>query len=271
MLRTRQFVLLPVMVVATSLCWATGSKSHQKPADASPANASEEVQLDVTPAVVTEEQSAPRPAPPQMPPHPPQVSYLNGQLLIIAHNSTLADILSAVSSQTGAVIDVPPGSGAERVVGRMGPGPMRDVLAALLNGSQFNYVMIASLPDSARVEHVILISKANSLETPAPVDNPAIPVNLREQRPLRPITPETKLAPQQPAAEATTPDAADDTSDDDSPTTEQISEGQEPTALDRVVLPTPQVVPQPTGSTPQQPANGATQPSGSPNPLPPHN
>jgi hypothetical protein len=219
-----------------------------------------------------------------MPPQPPQVSYLNGQLLVIAHNSTLADILSAVSSQTGAVIDVPPGSGGERVAGRMGPGPARDVLAALLNGSQFDYVIVASLPNPARVERVILISKTNRLEGTGPMDNPAIPVDLREQQPFQQIVPETKLAPQQDAAEVEpTPDAADDTSEDDSeqPTTEHISEAEEPTEADRVVpQPTgqqlspgqaPQAFPQPIGSNPQQPANGATPPQGFPNPQPPHN
>ena len=268
MLRTRQIVVVPVMVVATALSWATDSKSHHKPA-----NASEEVQTDVTPALATQEQFAPRLTPEQMPPQPPQVSYLNGQLLVIAHNSTLADVLSAVSSQTGAVIDVPPGSGGERVAGRMGPGPARDVLAALLNGSQFDYVIVASLPNPARVERVVLISNDNKLESTGPMDNAAIAVNLPKQQSFQQIVPETKLAPQQ--------DAADDTSEDDSepPTTEQISVAEEPTEADRVVPQSTgqqlfpgqasQTFPQPTGSNPQQPGNGATPPPGVPNPLPP--
>ena len=199
---------------------------------------------------------------------------MDDQLLVVAHNSTLADILSAVSMKTGAVIDVPPGSGRERVAGRMGPGPARDVLAALLNGSQFDYVIVASLPNPARVEHVVLISKANSLEGTVPTDSPAIAVKLREQRPLPQIVPETKLAPppQHVTAAEITPDTADDANEDDSePTTVQISEGQEPLAGDGVVLPAPQASPQPTGNTPQQPGNGANPSPGSPNPPTPHN
>jgi hypothetical protein len=208
-----------------------------------------------------------------MPPQPPQVSFLNDQLLVISHNSTLADILSAVSKQTGAVIELPPGSGGERVAGRMGPGPARDVLAAMLNGSQFDYIIVASLPNPARVEHVVLIAKANSLEGASPADNPAIAAKLQEQQRFQQIVPGIKLATQQNAAKAEpAPDAADDTDEDDSeqPTTVQISEGQEPTAADGVVLPAPQVFPQPVGST-QQPGNGAAPPPGSPNPLTPHN
>ena len=249
-----------MLVVATALCWATDSKPHHKTA-----NAAEEVQTDVTPALETQEQFAPRLTPEQMPPRPPQVSYLNGQLLVIAHNSTLADILSAVSGQTGAVIDMPPGSGGERVAGRMGPGPARDVLAALLNGSQFDYIIVASLPNPAGVEHVILISKTNGLEGSGSTDIPSIAANLPNQQPFQQIVPPTRLAPQQGAAKAEpTPASADDgdTEDDsEQPITEQISAAQEPPAGDGVVvLPgqllssgqAPQASPQPTGSNPRR-------------------
>jgi hypothetical protein len=266
MLCTCQIVVVPVLVVATALCWATDSKSHRKPADAP-----EEVQAEAVPALVSQEQIAPRLTPQQMPARPPQVSYLNGQLLIIAHNSTLADILLAVSSQTGAVIDVPSGSGGERVAGRIGPGPARDVLATLLNGSQFDYVIVASLADSARVEHVVLISKAGGLEGIGPADNPEVAVDRPEQEPFQQIVPPAKQPPQQ--------DAAEDVEDDsDQPTTEQISEGQEPPAGNGVELPgqllSPAQAPPaslpPTGSNPQQPGNGAAPPPGSSNPQRPH-
>jgi len=254
-----------MLVVATALCWAADSKSHRKPADSG-----EEVQLEVVPA--NQEQFAARLTPEQMPPRPPQVSYSNGQLLVIAHNSTLADILSAVSSQTGAVIDVPPGSGSERVAGRIGPGPARDVLAALLNGSQFDYIIVASLANPAGVEHVILISNGNKLESAGPIDNSAIAVSPPNQQAFQQIASPTKLAPPQDTEE----DAEDDS---EQPTTEQISEGQEPPAGDGVELPgqlsshgqVPQASLQPTGSNPQQPGNGATPPPASPNPHAPHN
>ena len=79
----------------------------------------------------------PAPLPPPEPPKPEQmpailpiVSYQNGQLTITAPNSTLSDILRAVKGKTGANIEIPPGSN-ERVVGKMGPGAPRDILAAL--------------------------------------------------------------------------------------------------------------------------------------------
>jgi len=101
----------------------------------------------------------------QMPASPPQVSFHNGQLSITAPNSTLGDILRAVRAQTGASVEVP-GNAPERVVVKLGPGPARDVLASLLNGSHFNYVLLGSVTDPAQVERIILTSKAGS----APVD-----------------------------------------------------------------------------------------------------
>src|SRR5580704_1845827 len=97
----------------------------------------------------------------QMPASAPQVSFHNGQLTIIAPNSTLGDILRAVRAQTGASVEIP-GNAIERVVAQLGPGPARDVLASLLNGSHFNYVMLGSATDPAQVERIILTSKAGS-------------------------------------------------------------------------------------------------------------
>ena len=44
----------------------------------------------------------------------------------------------------------------ERVVTHLGPGAPRDVLAVLLNGSSFNYVMVGSSSDPTAVSSVIL-------------------------------------------------------------------------------------------------------------------
>ena len=114
----------------------------------------------------------PPPAPPPPPPTlqqmralPPQVRYSRGQLTIVAENSTLADILRAVRTQTGAVVEIPPNA-TERVVIHLGPGPARDVLTALLNGSHFNYVMMGSAAHPDSVERLILTSKSGG--TPEP-------------------------------------------------------------------------------------------------------
>lgn len=103
----------------------------------------------------------------QEPAMPPQVTYREGALTINAPNSTLVDILRAVRQQTGAEMDVP-GNPSDRVVGHFGPGPARDVLAALLNGSRYNYVLLGSASDPNALEHLILTAQTGGGELPPP-------------------------------------------------------------------------------------------------------
>ena len=92
-----------------------------------------------------------------MAPVAPQVSYEKGQLTIVAPNSTLGDILRAVRKQTGAEIDIP--EAKERVVTHLGPGPAREVIAELLNGSRFNYVLLGSPENASVLTRVVLVAK----------------------------------------------------------------------------------------------------------------
>jgi hypothetical protein len=99
----------------------------------------------------------------QIPASPAKVSFQGGLLTISAQNSTLGEILRDVRRLTGASIDIPQGSGAsERVATHLGPGAPRDVLAGLLNGSSFNYVMLGSNSDPTAVSSVILTAKPSS-------------------------------------------------------------------------------------------------------------
>ncbi len=88
-------------------------------------------------------------------------------LTIVAENSTLADILRAVRTQTGAIVEIPPNA-TERVVTHLGPGPARDVLVSLLDGSHFNYVMLGSQTRPGMLERIILTSKAGAAPGGAP-------------------------------------------------------------------------------------------------------
>ena len=96
-------------------------------------------------------------------PVPPQVVYQNGELTIVAPNSTLGDILRAVRKQTGAEIEIP--DAKERVVTRLGPGPAREVMVELLNGSRFNYVLLGSAQDASALTRVVLVAKTGDITT----------------------------------------------------------------------------------------------------------
>jgi hypothetical protein len=115
----------------------------------------------------------------QLPAAAPKVKYENGLLTIGAQNATLADILHEVRKLTGATIDIPPAGASERVVVQLGPGAPRDVLAALLNGTSFNYVMLGTASDPASVATVMLMAKPSAggevqtaVNTPPPVETP---------------------------------------------------------------------------------------------------
>src|ERR1700722_5089260 len=99
----------------------------------------------------------------QIPASPAKVSFQGGLLTISAQNSTLGEILRDVRRLTGASIVIPQGSGAsQRLSTPLGPGAPRDVLAGLLNGSSFNYVMLGSNSDPTAVSSVILTAKPSS-------------------------------------------------------------------------------------------------------------
>jgi len=130
---------------------------------------------------------------------PPEVSYQNNLLTIVASNSTLADILRAVRKQTGAEIEVP--VAPERVVTHLGPGPARDVIAELLNGSRFNYVLLGSPANESALTKVVLVAKTgpDTITPPPPTPDPALG-----------ITQVNNSSPQDPGADAADADQPDD-------------------------------------------------------------
>jgi hypothetical protein len=82
-------------------------------------------------------------------------------LTIVAENSTLGDIMNAVKARTGATVDAPGGL-TERVATRLGPAPPREVLADLLKGSHYDYVMMASDTDPQGVRNIILTRNSSA-------------------------------------------------------------------------------------------------------------
>ena len=129
---------------------------------------------------------APPPPPPtlqQMPALPPQVHFSDGQLTIVAENSSLADILRAVRAQTRAEVEIPSNAN-ERVVGHFGPGPAREVLTALLHGVNFNYVMVGSPAHPDAVDRLILTSKSGGTPNPGTAAVAAPPPQANTEAPM---------------------------------------------------------------------------------------
>jgi len=95
--------------------------------------------------------------PPEKPAtHSPKVTYQDGQLTIVAENSLLSDILSALHTAMGAEIDLPPSASSERIWVRLGPGPARKVVSELLSGTDLNFVIQGSTTDVDGIQSVLL-------------------------------------------------------------------------------------------------------------------
>jgi hypothetical protein len=111
------------------------------------------VTADVVSAKTQDAASVPVAAPLQPVLPPVKVSYENGLLSIHAEKATLAEVLFEVQQQTQADIAIPAGAEQERVIADLGPGPARDVLSELLNGSSYNFVFVGN---ELTLERVIL-------------------------------------------------------------------------------------------------------------------
>lgn len=102
-------------------------------------------------------------------PKPPlQVSYQNGMLAISANKATLSEVLYAVQQRTGADISIAAGAEQERVVAEIEPAPAPEVLARLLNGSKFNYLILSAADDPSKLDKVILSTRYDGIFPTSP-------------------------------------------------------------------------------------------------------
>jgi hypothetical protein len=95
-----------------------------------------------------------RPAPPKV-----SVSYRGGLLRISADKATLADVLNEIHRKTGTDVTIPPGADKDEIVVDLGPARADEVLTSLLNGTEFNFILVGSADDPARVRKVLLTPK----------------------------------------------------------------------------------------------------------------
>jgi hypothetical protein len=116
-------------------------------------------------------QATPAPAAPRAPnwpandlPAEASVVWDSHCLLIVASNSSLAQILKQVSKETG--VKVAGMDADERVFGTYGPGPARDVLSRLLDGSAYNVLMIGDQGQGA--PRRIVLSPSSTVAAAAP-------------------------------------------------------------------------------------------------------
>ena len=136
--------------------------------------------------------SPPAPAPPDWPandkPAEGSVVWNSQGLRIEASNSSLSQILKDVETATGVRVQ---GLGSDlRIFGSYGPGPARDVLAQLLDGSGYNMLMIGDQGQGTPRE-IVLSAQPSGAASPA-VNSPTASNdenNDADEQPLQPQQP----------------------------------------------------------------------------------
>src|ERR1700680_3890764 len=96
------------------------------------------------------------------------VSFRDGLLGIRANKVTLSEVLFAVQQRTGAEISIAAGAEQEKVVADIAPAPAPEVLAQLLNGSRFNFLIMSAANDPRQLDRVILSARTEGAVVPSP-------------------------------------------------------------------------------------------------------
>lgn len=114
-------------------------------------------------------------------PKPLEVTFQDGLLAIKANKATLSEVLFAVQQRTGAEVAIAAGAEQEKIVVDLGPGPAPEVVAQLLHGSKFNFLILSAANDPRQLDRVILSPRSEGggmplppmQNTPAPEDDAA--------------------------------------------------------------------------------------------------
>ena len=162
------------LMLAAAALLVTASVPANLAAQSVPAKSHARHRTSKKPAAAQE--VAQTPPPPPMPnwpvndkPNPPSVVWDASGLKINASNSSLQQILSEVSTDTGTKVvgNVPD----QRVFGSYGPGQASDVLLQLLQGSGYNVLLAGDLGHGAPSQ-IVLTPRRGGSASPAAGPNP---------------------------------------------------------------------------------------------------
>jgi hypothetical protein len=116
------------------------------------------------------------------------VSYVDSKLTIRSRNAPFIDVLREVCSLLGAELDAP-SDADDPVLAVWGPGPTREVLAALLSHSRFDYSLAAAADDPNSLAFLAVFPrvsdpKTRTADTDATPDADANPKPAAEASPI---------------------------------------------------------------------------------------
>lgn len=237
--------LAPVFVGAKIPARFPESQAVQDPIEAtSSAQASAQ---DSQPGMQQDPNSQPQPlATERSVSKPPQIAYKEGQLTIIAENSALSEVMSALRAVMGADVDLPASVAHQRIWVRLGPGPARRILRDLLDNTELDYVIQASDIDPEGIKSVLLTLRSKSGEASVPGSRVARGTSRKNV----PQSSNPVEAPEQDASTAVESAAVSDTAPAGSPSTSSDA----PSAASRV-----QPVPGVSGPSLSKPGAGTSE------------
>jgi hypothetical protein len=134
-----------------------------RPPQGTPASVQTPSNLPATPTTTPEPPPVPL-TPSQRPPQRAQVTYADGTLSVAADNASLNQILRQIATDTG--IKITGGVADERVFGQYGPDSPAQVLAALLDGTGSNMILVHH--DGAALSELILTPRQGGPTPPNP-------------------------------------------------------------------------------------------------------
>ena len=144
-----------------------------------------------------------------------EVSFHEGLLSISANKASLSEVLYEIHQRTGADIAIPAGAEQEKVMVELGPAPAPEVLAHLLNGSKFNFLIVSSSTNPLALDQVILSPRAEGMaSSPRPQAQPVAevedeaavsPPNTAQEKPETPQAENPSMPPNGQASPAKQP------------------------------------------------------------------
>jgi hypothetical protein len=87
------------------------------------------------------------------------VAYENGELTIKSNGASLMEVLQAVCTHIGAELEAP-SMGDDVVVGVLGPGAVKDVLATMLTDSPYDFATAGSADDPSAILRIVILPKS---------------------------------------------------------------------------------------------------------------
>ncbi|HKR96821.1 MAG TPA: hypothetical protein VJW55_15700 [Candidatus Angelobacter sp.] len=90
------------------------------------------------------------------------VDYASGQLSVVSDDAPLGYVLKEIAAKTGAVVDIAPELQNERVVARLGPASVREILTRLLDSPQIDYIVLGTGDEPGSLQRIVVRTRGRA-------------------------------------------------------------------------------------------------------------